>query len=155
MMTHAQIRELSHAECEAMLSAHHVGRIAFSMDGRVDVEPIHYVYADGWIFGRTSHGSKRRALAHRPWVAFEVDDVRGVYDWQSVVAHGTVYFMDRDGPIEDRERLERAIALLRDIEPDTLAPDDPVPGRTEVFGLYVDELTGRAAGQAHALGIGD
>lgn len=146
MTTHARIRELSHPECEALLGSQHVGRMAFAVDGRVDVEPIHYVFADGWIYGRTSHGTKRRALAHRPWVAFEVDDVRGVYDWMSVVAHGTVYFFEPTGSPDERERLAHALELLRVVEPETMADADPMPGRTEVFGLHVDELTGRAAG---------
>ena len=35
-----------------------MGRIAFSLHDRVDVEPIHYVFSDPWIFGRTSQGAR-------------------------------------------------------------------------------------------------
>lgn len=31
-------------EAEALLTRNHVGRIAFSLHDRVDMEPLHYVY---------------------------------------------------------------------------------------------------------------
>ena len=40
-------RELTAAETDALLERNHVGRIAYSFHDRVDIEPIHYVYADG------------------------------------------------------------------------------------------------------------
>src|SRR5690349_15736001 len=78
-------RELPRDECDALLARNHVGRVAFSFHDRVDLEPVHYVYAEGWIHGRTAPGAKVAVLRHHPWVAFEVDEVEGLFDWQSVV----------------------------------------------------------------------
>jgi nitroimidazol reductase NimA-like FMN-containing flavoprotein (pyridoxamine 5'-phosphate oxidase superfamily) len=48
------IRELEPDEIQALLLRNHVGRIAFSLHDRVDIRPIHYAYADNWLYGRTS-----------------------------------------------------------------------------------------------------
>ena len=55
---------------------------------RVDIEPLHYVYEAPWMFGRTSTGAKLLTLSHNQWCAFETDDVRGMFDWESVVVKG-------------------------------------------------------------------
>jgi nitroimidazol reductase NimA-like FMN-containing flavoprotein (pyridoxamine 5'-phosphate oxidase superfamily) len=89
------IRILSRDESNALLVRNHIGRLASSLHDRVDIEPIHYVYADGVLYGRTSPGSKLTTLKHRPWVAFEVDEVEDLFEWRSVVVHGAVY------PVED------------------------------------------------------
>src|SRR5690349_4335455 len=76
--THASptFRELTPAESRALLGRHNVGRIAYSFHDRVDVQPIHYVVSGDWLYGRTSRGEKFLTLAHNPWCAFEVDEVR-------------------------------------------------------------------------------
>ena len=48
-MTPPVFRELTREGCEALLAVSHVGRLAYTFHDRVDIEPIHYVYADGWI----------------------------------------------------------------------------------------------------------
>jgi hypothetical protein len=135
--------ELSAEESATLLREHTVGRIAYSWRDHVDIEPIHYVYDGHAIFGRTSAGAKLLTLRHSPWVAFEVDEVRGAYDWRSVVAHGTVYVLRPDGSPTDRRLYQRALALLRTVEPAALTDDDPAPWRHVLFQLGVDRLSGR------------
>lgn len=144
------IRELGPEEADALLRAHRVGRIAYAWHDRVDIEPIHYVYEDGRIYARTSEGAKLLTLRHSPWVAFEVDEVRGLYDWRSVVAHGTVYPLHADGTPTERATYARAVELLRALEPATLGAGDPVPWRTVVFEIAVDRMSGREARSARA-----
>lgn len=139
------IHTLSIAQCRAMLARNRIGRIAFAIDERVDIEPIHFVYRDGWIFGRTSPGTKAAALRYNPWVAFEVDESEGVFDWRSVVVHGTLYFLDEEGPAASLATREKAIALLKRLVPDLGTPFDPVAHRSLVFGIHVTTYTGRAS----------
>jgi uncharacterized protein len=139
------IRQLDQAEIEAMLGRHHVGRIAYTFHDRVGIEPISFVYADRGIFCRTSSGAKLETLRHHPWVAFEIDEVDGPYDWRSVVAHGTAQLLSLDGTGFERDRYVRAVELLRRLEPETFETADPVPFRTTVLRINVDELTGREA----------
>ena len=140
------IRELSPAEANALLRAHHVGRIAYAWRGQVDIEPIHYVYDEGAVYARTSVGAKLLTLRHNPWVAFEVDEVHGRHAWRSVVAHGTVYELRADGTPADRREYARALALLRTQDPEALTPADPAPWRTVLFQVTLDRVHGREAG---------
>jgi len=147
-MTDPTFRDLTPEECEALLAVNHVGRLAFSFKDRTDIEPIHYVFENGWIYGRTGEGSKLTTIGHHPYVAFEVDEVYGVFDWRSVVAHGTVYLLEPAGGAANEAEYERAVELLRRFLPKTFKPGDPVPFRTVMLGIHVDELQGREARQA-------
>lgn len=145
-------RALDKAESQAVLTRNHVGRIAYSFHDRVDIEPIHYVYDDGWIYGRTSPGTKLATLSHHRWVAFEVDEVDGPLDWRSVVVHGTVYLLASDP--SERET-ETGLRLLRRFLPDTRTEDDPTPFRTVLFRISASEITGRSASSLATEGSAD
>ena len=144
MTTHGRpiIRELKGDEAQALLARNHVGRIAFSQHDRVDVEPVHYVYDAPWIFGRTSAGAKLLTLAHNQWCAFETDDVRGMFDWKSVVVKGP---FSPHGSAFASWDYDRAVAALREILPSTLTDDDPMPHRDVVFGVHASEIFGRCS----------
>jgi nitroimidazol reductase NimA-like FMN-containing flavoprotein (pyridoxamine 5'-phosphate oxidase superfamily) len=90
-------------------------------------------------------GEKVAALRAHPWVAFEVDEVAGTFDWQSVVVRGAFYRLARDGAEADRRRYERALAAVRTLVPHTLTDADPTPERDVLFRLHLGEVTGRAA----------
>jgi uncharacterized protein len=137
-------RELSEAEAIEVLERNRIGRAAFVVDERIEIVPIHYVYDDRWIFGRTTAGRKFAGLRRNWWVAFEVDEVNTLFDWRSVVVHGGIYVLGDDDD-DDAPLRERALASLRRLLPATLTPDDPVPERDVMFGIAVQEITGRAA----------
>lgn len=128
-----------------MLARHNLGRLAFASGARVEIEPIHYAFTDNWIYCRTSRGTKTAILAHHHWAAFEVDEVKGLFDWQSVVVRGGVYVLDSDSPAVDRDSFARGVALLQALVPGTGTDADPVPFRLVVLRLHLDEVTGRAA----------
>ena len=137
--------ELAPADSIALLQRHQVGRLAFSFHDRVDVEPISFVYNDGWVYGRTSPGTKLRTVRHSPWVAFEVDEIESRFDWRSVVVHGTIYFLDPEGGDREREAYTAALQLLRSLDADILTPADATPQRSTLFRIHADSVTGRAA----------
>jgi nitroimidazol reductase NimA-like FMN-containing flavoprotein (pyridoxamine 5'-phosphate oxidase superfamily) len=139
------IRELSADEMHALLERNHVARIAFSFHDQVDIRPIHYVYADNWIYGRTSPSDKLDTLRHNQWVAFEVDEVEGAFEWSSVVAHGSFYRLSDESAPQNLELQKEALRRIRAFAPSTLRATDPVPFRTELFAIAIDRLTGRAA----------
>ena len=140
----ATFYDLPPTEAIEMLARHHVGRLAFTFHDRVDIEPISYVFADGWVYARTSPGTKLAVVKHHPWVAFEVDEVRSRTDWQSVVVHGTIYFLEAD---RDADRADYAVAvqILRSADEDALTPGDATPHRQVLFRIHADEIIGRAA----------
>jgi nitroimidazol reductase NimA-like FMN-containing flavoprotein (pyridoxamine 5'-phosphate oxidase superfamily) len=138
-------RELDQAEMEALLARNHVGRMAYSFHDDVNIEPLHYVFADGVLYARTSVGHKLRTLEHHRWVAFEVDEVEGLYDWRSVVVHGGVYPVEPGETAMGQATYARTLARLRELVPELFTEDDPAPHRTALFRIHVDRMTGRAA----------
>ena len=142
---HPEFSTLSPERAEALLRRARIGRLAYVTHDRVDVEPIHFVYDDGWIYARTAPGTKLSTLVRRPWVALQADEVRGDFDWESVVAKGTVYFVEDDDTPRGAELRDNVIALLRRVIPASFTPDDPTPDRDILLRIHVDEVHGRAA----------
>lgn len=140
------IRTLNRAECDAVLARNHVGRIAYARGNRVDIQPVHYVFHEGWLYGRTRHGALLETTGDTWWpVAFEVDEVEDLFRWRSAVVHGGFYVVGPERNPGDREVWGRAVEHLRTLLPETLGADDPVPFRDVVFRIAVQEVTGREA----------
>ena len=157
-MTHTRdplFRDMNATDVRELLARNHVGRIAYSFHDRVDIEPISYVFADEAFYMRTEPGSKLTTLAHTPWVALEVDEVDGPFDWRSVVAHGTVYVLRDEGTRDARAAYRAAVERIRELIPEALDAADPVPARRVIIKLYPETLVGREARSAtpHAGGV--
>lgn len=135
--------ELSPAQCEAVLRLHSVGRLAFTLHDRVNVLPVHYAYAGGWLYGRSAPGGKLLQILRNRWVAFEIDEHEGLFDWKSVVVHGALYVIEPTRSAHERAVYDRAVQLLRGLIPETLDIGDPVPFRNQLFRIHAAEITGR------------
>lgn len=138
-------RELSRDEIEAILLRNKVGRLAFSFHDRVDVQPIHYVYERGWLYGRTSEGDKIAAIKHNQWIAFEVDEVADIFEWTSVVIHGSLWIIHPRGSPRAEELWAKAAELVSAIVPGALTEHDPVAFRQILFRIAVSDVRGREA----------
>ena len=141
----AIFRDLSRDEIEAMLLRNRVGRLAFSVHDRVDIQPIHYIYERGWLYGRTSEGDKIAALKHNQWIAFEVDEVTDLFDWRSIVIHGSFWIMHPRGSPRAEESWTKAAELVSKIVPGALTESDPVAFRQTLFRIAVGDVRGREA----------
>jgi uncharacterized protein len=144
-MTMPAFYVLTRRECHAILTRNHVGRLAFRSAQIIDIEPIGYAASGDWLFMRSAYGAKLEALRHDPFVAFEVDEVQGPFDWRSVVAHGTIYLLAPDGAPAGRREYQRALKALRRVMPAALTLSDPVPERETLYGLHIQRLDGRLA----------
>lgn len=138
-------RELPRDEIEAMLLRNRVGRLAFSIHDRVDIQPIHYIYERGWLYGRTSEGDKLSTLRHNQWVAFEVDEITDLFDWRSLVIHGSFWIMHPRGSPRAEELWTKAAKLVTKIVPGALTESDPVAFRQTLFRIAVGDVRGREA----------
>jgi nitroimidazol reductase NimA-like FMN-containing flavoprotein (pyridoxamine 5'-phosphate oxidase superfamily) len=140
-----EFRELSTDEIQHLLQANHVGRLAFSLHDRVDIQPIHYVYDRGWLYGRTSVGQKSETLRHNQWVAFEVDEVSDTFNWRSVVVHGSFWILHPRGSQQALDLWAKAAELVSTVVPGSLTETDPVAFRQTLFRIAVNDARGRAA----------
>jgi len=134
---------MSRADCIRLMARNHVGRLAYTYRDAVDIVPIYYAYDDGWIYARTSPGQKIAKLRHNRWVAFEVDEIYGMFHWSSVVVHGGLYLLDADTTAA--ETWEQAVMALQKKFPGAFTQRDPVPFRSTIFRIHLDEVSGRRA----------
>lgn len=73
-----------------MLSDNVIGRVGCSTDGlKTYVVPMTYVYDQGCVFGHTTEGLKIELLRKNPECCFEVDQMKSISNWKSVIAWGT------------------------------------------------------------------
>ena len=142
------VRELERSDIECVLRRNGVGRIAFVLEQRVDVEPIHFAFAGGWIYGRTAQGARLRTVQHDRSVTFHVDEIDGVFAWRSVVAHGSVTVLPLDPSPEEREQWEEGLAALQQIGPVRIPSDDGLGYCGTTFRIRLDEVNGRCCGAA-------
>lgn len=141
-----RFQELERAECEAILARNHVGRLAYARGNQIDIEPVHYVYSQGWIYGRTSAGKKLEMTGRSWWpVAFEVDEVENLLRWRSVVVHGGLYTIPSRGSDWEVDAWKRGVELLQTLIPETFTERDPVAFRNIMFRVAVQEIRGRSA----------
>jgi len=142
---HVTTRALESESMKELLSRHHVGRMAFSLHDHLSIVLANYLFSDGWIYSRMEMGSDLVTLLHNRWVAFEVDEVDGLYDWRTVSINGSVQFLS-NGPtaIEARE-FKAAADLIQSVVPSVLTPADPMPSRVQLFRIHVDQMVGTEA----------
>jgi len=138
-------RDMSRDEIDAMLLRNRVGRLAVAVHDRVDIQPIHYMYERGWLYGRTSEGEKITTLQHNQWVAFEVDEVTDLFDWRSIVIHGSFWIMHPRGSPHAEELWTKAAELMSRVIPGALTESDPVAFRHTLFRIAVSDVRGREA----------
>ncbi|HEX9407400.1 MAG TPA: pyridoxamine 5'-phosphate oxidase family protein [Thermoanaerobaculia bacterium] len=83
-------RELTREEIEQLLRSQRIVRVAFSVEGRLYLLPLGYVWLDGALHLMTSAGQKTEMAAANGRVAFQVDDSaeHGMIGWSSATGEG-------------------------------------------------------------------
>lgn len=146
--------KLNDTQIEKLLQEQVVGRIACQAKGEIYLVPINYVYREGCIYGHSSEGKKIRMMRQNPKVCFEVDDIRSVFQWQSVIANGTYE------EITDVDEKQQAMqGIIHRIMPLVTSPEGhPSHGITEkdsdvgttvelvVYRIRLESKTGRFEG---------
>ena len=80
--------EMNRNQMEEFLNAGVIGRLGCSNDDQVYVVPITYAYDNGYIYGHTKDGLKIRMMRNNPNICFEIDWVKDMSNWKSVIAYG-------------------------------------------------------------------
>jgi nitroimidazol reductase NimA-like FMN-containing flavoprotein (pyridoxamine 5'-phosphate oxidase superfamily) len=140
-----RIRSLSTIQSEFVLTRNHVGQLSFILSGKPELLPLHYVYAGGRIVTRTSFGPKCDAWLEQPSVVFGVEEIGGLFDWRSVLVHGTARILSVHGTRDERSDYWRAVDVVRSLIPDALRERDPTPERRVLLEILPTEISGREA----------
>ncbi|MFI5185123.1 MAG: pyridoxamine 5'-phosphate oxidase family protein [Chitinophagales bacterium] len=82
------IGKLSSEEIENLLSKQCVGRIGCYDNDVVYVVPISYAYDGCNIYCHTYEGKKMEMMRKNPKVCFQIDDMKDMANWKSVITWG-------------------------------------------------------------------
>lgn len=80
--------DLHTQEIEDVLQNQLVGRIGCSADGETYVVPISYAYDGNYIYCHTKEGKKTNIMRKNPKVCFQVEEMRDMANWRSVIIQG-------------------------------------------------------------------
>ena len=143
--------KLNEKEIDRLLKEQVVGRIACQLKGEIYLVPINYVYRDGYVYSHSGEGRKIRMMRGNPHVCFEIDDIRSVFQWQSVIAKG---LYEEITDIDEKQQAMQGI--IHRIMPLVTNPEGhPSHGITEkesdvgtkvelvVYRIRLEEVTGR------------
>ena len=138
-----ETRTLSRDDALALLARHHVGRIGLGLHDLIRVELTPYLYANDWIYVRTSLGEDLDVIRRHPWAAFEVDEIESVFDWRTAEVAGAMEILSSDPQSPHRFEFEQAVGLLRAAVPSILTAEDAYPERVQLLRIHVDTVNGR------------
>lgn len=105
---------LNAEEIEQVLRDNVLGRVGCTDGLKAYVVPMTYVYDDGCVIGHTAEGLKIEILRKNPECCFEVDQMKSISNWQSVIAWGT--FKELKG-VEADNALEKITNKLLPLMP--------------------------------------
>jgi hypothetical protein len=144
------IGTLAPGQVEQLLHEQVVGRIGCHARGRTYVVPTTYAYIDGAVVCHTGNGLKVRMMRENPEVCFEVEDLRRLPKWSSVIAYGR--YEELQGEPADRA-VQQLVARLGASPPALAAMPYQGAGRVDavsrasrpevVFRIVLTEKTGR------------
>jgi nitroimidazol reductase NimA-like FMN-containing flavoprotein (pyridoxamine 5'-phosphate oxidase superfamily) len=80
--------ELNEKQIEDLLTQQVTGRLGCNADGVTYVVPLNYNYNNSIIYAHAALGKKIEMMRKNPDVCFQVDSIRSVFEWESVIAWG-------------------------------------------------------------------
>jgi hypothetical protein len=110
-----EVRQMSRGEMERLLARGWYGHLGVARDGHPYVVPLCYAYDAPDLYFFTTEGTKTEFIAANHEVCFQVEEVSGPEDWQSVMLTG------RAELLREPRDLERAMFLVSERNP-SLSP---------------------------------
>ena len=140
--------ELDAKEIDEVLRSEILGRIGCVADGWPYVVPVTYVYEGDFIYGHSAEGMKVRAMRENPLVCFEVERLRSMTNWRTVVVRGRFEQLgsDDEGPAIDL--INSRLARIETSASARLTMQEEVHrregfSRPVFFRIHVQDKTGR------------
>ncbi len=141
---------LNHLEIEDVLNKQIVGHIGCHANDITYIVPISYAYDGTYIYGYTFEGMKLTMMRSNPNVCFQVDNLKNLANWQSVITWGK--FEELANGEQRKQAIQKLMSRpLPMIHSETMhiAPQWPFPSNdTEslkgiAFRIKLEKKTGR------------
>lgn len=82
------IRQLSPIEIDDLLHKQIVGRIGCTYENEIYIIPMSYAYDVEYVYCHSYEGKKMEMMRKNPKVCFQVDEMKDMGNWKSVIAWG-------------------------------------------------------------------
>ena len=141
---------LSNKQIIDVISGSVIGRLGCHADGKTYVVPISYAYDGDYIYGRTFEGMKLSMMRKNPHVCFQVDTMKDMADWESVIIWGKFEELTEEEEKQEALRIlmNRRLPLISS-ETVKLSPEWPFNISSDakvggiLFKIDITEKTGR------------
>lgn len=144
-------KELNSKQIEEVISENFFGRLGCHADDETYVVPISYAYDGKYIYARSFEGLKVTMMRKNPKVCFQIDTMKDMADWRSVIIWGTYEELTDE---KDRNKgLEKLMSrVLPDVASETVkfTGEWPFPSTDYahiegvVYRILVTKKTGRS-----------
>jgi nitroimidazol reductase NimA-like FMN-containing flavoprotein (pyridoxamine 5'-phosphate oxidase superfamily) len=101
--------DLDKSQIEELLKSELIGRLGCFDGNKVYVVPITYAYDNGYIYGHTKDGLKIHMMRNNPNVCFEIDWMKDMSNWKSVIVYGNFEELKGDEANNGLEILMKSI----------------------------------------------
>ncbi len=129
--------ELTKEEIEDVLNTNALGRIGCALQKKIYVVPVTYAYDGESVIGHTVEGMKIDILRQNPECCFEVDAMKDLANWVSVIAWGTFEELHGDDSRRAFDFLMKRVAPLMPDETSHPPRMGPLPSfRQATFETY-------------------
>jgi len=92
-----EVRQMSREETERLLARGWYGHLGVTRDGHPYVVPLCYAYDAPDLYFFTTEGTKTEFIVANHEVCFQVEEVHGPEDWQSVMPTGRAELLREPG----------------------------------------------------------
>ncbi|OQP63819.1 pyridoxamine 5'-phosphate oxidase [Niastella vici] len=141
---------LDNKQIEDVLMQQIMGRIGCCGDGITYIVPISYAYDGVYVYGHTTEGMKIDILRQNTDVCFEVEEMKDMANWKSVIAWGKFEELtDQTQRTIGLQKLVDRVLPLISSETTHLSPQWPFPMsdintiKGIVFRIRLEKKTGR------------
>lgn len=148
--------KLNDQEIEEVLSRQFVGRIGCHADNTTYIVPISFAYDGVYVYGHTFEGMKINIMRKSPEVCFEVDEMKDMANWKSVIAWGTFEELKEQNDLKaGLKHLSDRVLPFISSETTHLSPlwpfsaNDPGSIKGIIFRIHLKKKTGRFEDHGH------
>jgi nitroimidazol reductase NimA-like FMN-containing flavoprotein (pyridoxamine 5'-phosphate oxidase superfamily) len=145
---HGKLRELSSREIDAVLNEGSHAHLGCRRGNEIYVVPVTYARDGDYLYSHSRRGKKIEMMRSHPHVCIQVEDVKSLFKWRSVVVHAK---------FEELEELEAArgmrLLMLRILELERARGLTPLEIETSailskavIYRFRIEEATGRSEG---------
>ena len=139
------ISRMSEEESLSLLRGTRIVRLGCVVVGEPYVVPINYVFEDRSILSHSLPGRKLTAMREHPRVCVQVDDIKDLCNWQSVIVYGR--YEEITEPTERARALNCLLSLFPNLTPvESLIAEDAASPAPVVFRIRVDSIAGVGEG---------